>query len=193
MLKRIDQMMRLGGLPKYNVYAISKLSQRITRYFNQYKDLLTEKIKGQKEPFKYKYAKYLRRIEQIVEPAIVICTSGFGHAGASRRLLTKWAPNSNDSIIVNSGYIPPQSPLNIALEKGEFIENGTKVPVRADMKQIELSGHADQSDLIKFVKTLKPNRTFLVHGELEQAEALYKKISSITHVDIPEKKEEFIV
>ena len=193
MTKRIDQAMRVGDLPNYNVYVISKLAHRITRYFNHHKDLLTEEIRGQENPFNHKYVKNLHWIEQIVEPAIVICTSGFGHAGASRRLLTKWAPKRNNSIIIITGYIPPESPLNIAREKGELIENGIKVPVKADLKQIELSSHADQSELIKLVKTLKPDRTFLVHGEFEQAQALSKKISNITHVGIPEKKEEIIM
>jgi len=193
MAKRIDTAMWGGDFPNYNVYVISNLAERITGHFNHHKNLLTEEIRGQENPFNYKYVKNLHRIEQIVEPAIVICTSGFGHAGASRRLLTKWAPDRNNSIIINSGYIPPESPLNIAREKGELIENGIKVPVKADVKQIELSGHADQKELVKLVTTLKPNRTFLVHGDLKQAQALSQKISNITHAEIPQKKEEYIL
>jgi len=193
MAKRIDTAMWGGDFPNYNVYVISKLAERITGHFNHHKNLLTEEIRGQENPFNYKYVKNLHRIEQIVEPAIVICTSGFGHAGASRRLLTKWAPDRNNAILINSGYIPPESPLNVAREKGELIENGIKVPVKADVKQIELSGHADQKELVKLVTTLKPNRTFLVHGDLKQAQALSQKISNITHAEIPQKKEEYIL
>ncbi|MFQ6081232.1 MAG: MBL fold metallo-hydrolase RNA specificity domain-containing protein, partial [Candidatus Bathyarchaeia archaeon] len=101
--------------------------------------------------------------------------------------------NGHDSVIISSGYIPPESPLTAAKEKGELIENGNKVLVKADVEQIELSSHADQSELIKLIKTLKPKRTFLVHGDLEQARALSKKISDITHVEIPEKKERFVL
>mgnify|MGYP001043962252 CR=1 FL=1 len=193
MAKRIDQAMQKGVLPNYNAYTISKLAQKITGYFNCYKELLSEEIREQEEPFNYKHVKHLHRLEQIVEPAIVICTSGFGLAGASRRLLADWASNKNDSVIINSGYIPPESPFTMIKEEGELIENGVKVPVKADVEQIDLSGHADQAELVKLVKILKPNQTFLVHGDLEQARALSTKINMITNVEIPEKKETVIM
>jgi len=193
MAKEIDQAMQDGNLQNYNTYIISKLAHKITGHFNRYKELLTEKIREQENPFSYEYAEYLRRIEQITEPAIVICTSGFGHAGVSHRLLKEWAPNEDNSVIISSGYIPPESPLAAAKEGGELIENGNKVPIKANVKQIELSSHADQSELIKLIKTLKPKQTFLVHGDLEQAQALSKEISQVTHVEIPEEKREIVM
>ncbi len=189
MAKRIDQAMEDGVLPTYNAYTISKLAHRITKYFNSQKQFFTEEIKKQRQPFNYRHVKQLRRTEQIKEPAIVICTSGFGHAGASLRLLTEWADEEDNSVVINSGYLPPESPLKIAKEKGELIENGNKIPVQAEVEQIELSGHADQAELIQLVTALKPKKTFLIHGELEQAEALSEKISGITEVYIPEERE----
>jgi len=189
MAKRIDQAMENGILPKYNVYTISKLAHKITGFFNSHKQFFTESIQKENEPFNYRHVRQLHRTKQIKEPAIVICTSGFGHAGASLHLLNEWASNENNSVIINSGYLPPESPLKVALEKREFIENGTKVPVRAEVEQIELSGHADQVELVQLVETLRPKSTFLIHGELEQAQALSKKISGITEVHIPEPRE----
>lgn len=189
MAKRIDQAMENSVLPKYNVYTISPLAYRITEYFNSYRHLFTDEIQKQKRPFDYRHVRQLYRTQQIREPAIVICTSGFGHAGASRHLLTKWADKEDNSIIINSGYLPPDSPLRIAKEEGEFVEDGKKIVVRAEIVQIELSGHADQKELIQLIKALKPKKTFLVHGELEQAEALSKKISGLTEAYIPKKRE----
>jgi Cft2 family RNA processing exonuclease len=189
MAKRIDQAMKNGILPKYNVYTISNLAHRITGHFNSYKRFFTKEIQKQKSPFDYRYVRHLYRTEQIREPAIVICTSGFGHAGASLHLLKKWADEEDNSVIINSGYLPPDSPLRIAKEKGELFENGRKIPVQAEVEQIELSGHADQTELIQLVTALKPKKTFLVHGELEQAEALSDKISEITEVYIPNTRE----
>jgi len=189
MAKRIDKAMEEGVLPKYNVYMISKLAHKITGYFNTNKQFFSKNIQKEYKPFNYRHVKQLRKTEQIKEPAIVICTSGFGHAGASLQLLKEWASDENSSIIINSGYLPPESPLKVAKEKGELIENGTKVPVRADVEQIELSGHADQVELVQLVETLKPKSTFLIHGELDQAQALAKELSGITEVYIPKIKE----
>ena len=189
MAKRIDQAMENGVLPNYRVYTISKLAHKITGYFNSYKQFFTDEIQKQEQPFNYRHVKQLRRTEQIKEPAIVICTSGFGHAGASLHLLTKWAADEDNSVVINSGYLPPESPLRTAKEKRKLIENGNKIPVKAEVEQIELSGHADQEEIIQLVKALKPKRTFLVHGELEQAQALSQKILGITEVYVPERKE----
>ncbi len=189
MAKRIDQAMEDGVLPNYHVYTVSKLAHKITGHFNSYKQFFTEEIQKQKQPFNYRHVKHLRRTKQIKEPAIVICTSGFGHAGASLHLLTEWAADEDNSVVINSGYLPPDSPLKIAKEKGELNHNGSKISVRAEVEQIELSGHADQGELIQLVRALKPKRTFLVHGELEQAQALSEKISGITEVYVPEREE----
>lgn len=189
MAKRIDQAMEDGILPNYNVYTISRLAHKITGYFNNCKQFFTHEIQQQRSPFIYQHVKHLHRTGQIQEPAIVICTSGFGHAGASYHLLTQWAAEEDNSVVINSGYLPPESPLKIAKEKGELVKNGEKIPVQAEVEQIELSGHADQEELIQLVEALEPKKTFLVHGEMEQVQALSGKISGITEVYVPERQE----
>ena len=187
MAKRIDSAMQAGILPRYNVYTISNLAHRINGYFNKNKFLFTKEIKAQKQPFTYRYVRHLYRTQQIESPAIVICTSGFGHAGASLRLLTEWAENKDNSIILTSGYLPPDSPLKQAKEEHFFKTDEGSFEVNAEVKQIELSGHADQTELVQMVSKLKPKRTVLVHGDLEQAELLSEKIGEMTDVCIPER------
>jgi len=190
MAKRIDNAIQNGLLPKYHVYTISNLAHRINSYFNHHKQLFTKDIKQQKQPFTYRYVKHLYRTAQIEYPAIVICTSGFGHAGASLRLLTEWAEDKDNSVILTSGYLPPDSPLKTAKEEGFFkTDDGGYFDVNCEVKQIELSGHADQTQLIRLVSKVKPKQTVLVHGDLEQAELLAEKIGEMTDVRIPETNE----
>src|SRR4030065_63331 len=189
MAKRIDWAIEKGILPRYNVYTISNLAHKITGYFNQNKKLFTEEVQQQEQHFKYRHVKHLYRTGQIEEPAIVVCTSGFGHAGASLRLLADWAEDETNSVILTSGYLPEDSPLKLAKENRCFKNNGETISVQANVEQIELSGHADQLELIQLVAKLKPKRTVLVHGDLEQAQALSEKISEMTDVCIPEKDE----
>jgi Cft2 family RNA processing exonuclease len=118
-----------------------------------------------------------------------VCTPGFGHAGASLNLLNAWAEIEENTIIVTSGYLPPDSPLKLAKDKRYVKIDGEKYPVQARIVQIELSGHADQKQLVELVQRLKPKRTILVHGDLKQAEALSKQIEELTDVCIPEKNE----
>ena len=189
MAKRIDTAIERGILPRYNVYTISNLAHRIDGYFNHHKQLFTKSVKQQKQPFNYRHVKHLYRTSQINEPAIVICTSGFGHAGASLRLLAEWSGDKNNCVLLTSGYLPPESPLKQAKEEGFFKTEDEAITVRAQVRQIELSGHADQTELVKMISTLKPKRTVLVHGDLEQAELLSEKIGEMTDVCIPKENE----
>ncbi len=193
MAKRIDQAIEDGILPRYNVFLVSNLARKITGHFNANQHLFSAKIRQQEVPFEYKHIRYVEQTTEIDEPAIVICTPGFGHAGASLSLFQQWAEGEENVILLTSGYLPPDSPLRVAREKHYFREDGEKISVRAQIKTIELSGHADQLELIELVSKLKPKRTFLVHGDLDQAQALSEKISELTEVCIPEKGESLIV
>jgi Cft2 family RNA processing exonuclease len=189
MAKRIDQAIEDGVLPKYNAYTISNLAQKISGHFNANKQLFTQRIKRQEQPFEYKHIKHVERTTDVEEPAIVVCTAGFGHAGASLSLLIQWAEDEENTVMLTSGYLPADSPLKIAKEKRYFRAEGERISVKARFHQIELSGHADQQEIVQLVSKLKPKRTFLVHGDLEQAEALSKEIAELTEVCIPEKGE----
>lgn len=193
MVRRIDLALEKGLLPRYNAYYLSGLAERITAYFNEHSEFLGKMVQDDPAPFNYGRVRHLRRAEQIRQPALVICTAGFGHAGFSRRLLFDWISNEENSVIVSSGYVPKESPLSDAMSKDVIEEDGEKFPVRASVKQIELSGHADQNELVEFVKRVQPKKTFLVHGDIQQAEALQKVIGTLTEVTIPSKGEQFTV
>jgi Cft2 family RNA processing exonuclease len=191
MALRIDTAMENGTLPKYNAYYLSGLGHRINGYFHKHQDHLSKAIQEEELPFDYHHVKHLRRTGQIREPAIVICTAGFGHAGASRRLLFDWIDEEENTIIISSGYLPEDSPLNAATEAKIIEDEGRKFAVNATVKQIELSGHADQTELVEFVRRIRPSRTFLVHGNPDQSRALADQIGSITDVTIPSNNEDF--
>ncbi len=193
MARRIDQAMENGVLQKYNAYTISALAQKINGHFNANKQLFTPEVQEQDQPFNYKHVESVEKTTDVKEPAIVICTAGFGHAGASLSLLAQWADCEDNLVVVTSGYLPPDSPLKLAREKGYFRADGEKIPMAAKIEKIELSGHADQTELIKMVTQLKPKKTLLVHGNLDEAEALEEKLEGLTDVSIPEKGESITV
>ena len=190
MARRIDQAIETGTLPKYNAYTISKLARKIDSHFNANKQLFTQEVQRQEQPFTYKHVENVEKTTDVQEPAIVICTAGFGHAGASLSLLAQWAESEDATVFLTSGYLPPDSPLKQAREKRVFKLEGERIPVMAKIEQIELSGHADQRELVELVSKLRPKKTLVVHGDIHEAEALQKEISGLTEVQIPEKNEE---
>jgi len=194
MAKRIDEAIDTGKLPHYNVYEISPLAQRITTHFNANRQLFTSRISEQQQPFTYKHVKNVDRTSDIETPAVALCTPGFGHAGASLALLTDWGESEDTTVILTSGYLPQTSPLRLAKERRQFkLADGEKISVSARFETIELSGHADQLELVELVAKLKPKRTLLIHGDLKQAELLAERIGKMTEVAIPEKGETFTV
>lgn len=86
MAHRIDSAMEAGHLPRYNAYYLSGLGHKINGYFHKYQNHLSKMIQDEELAFDYRFVKHLKRADQIHEPAIVVCTAGFGHAGVSRRL-----------------------------------------------------------------------------------------------------------
>ena len=194
MAKRIDEAIAADKLPRYNVYEVSTLAQRITGHFNANKQLFTERIQSQTQPFEYGNVKHIASTDDIETPAIAICTPGFGHAGASLSLLADWGGSEDTAVFLTSGYLPDDSPLRLAKEKRQFrLPDGEKIDVLAQFEQVELSGHADQLELIELVNRLGPKKMLLVHGDLKQAELLAEKICARTEVGIPEKSETIMV
>jgi metallo-beta-lactamase family protein len=63
----------------------------------------------------------------------------------------------------------------------EVLIFGEPTRVRAEISSLdELSGHADQRELIKWIEPLAPTlrKVFLVHGEPQQAQTLAKLLQS---------------
>ena len=140
---------------------ISKLANKITTIFNNNADLFKQQMQQRAKPFEYKHVQEIDQTADIEEPAIVICTPGFGHAGASLNLLNSWAEIEENTIIVTSGYLPPDSPLKLAKDKHYIKVDGERYPVRAKIVQIELSGHADQQELVELISNSSLSERFL--------------------------------
>jgi metallo-beta-lactamase family protein len=90
--------------------------------------------------------------------------------------------------------------LGRRLVDGEKIVNifGEKYHVNAQVEVLNgFSGHADHAELLSWVApmTKMPRRTFLVHGELEAANALASSLRQRfgLQVDIPTFKQSFEV
>ena len=73
---------------------------------------------------------------------------------------------------------------------------GEPMRLRAEVVKLnELSGHADQSELLAWMKPIAPKlrKVFLVHGEPRQSQALAQAIKSIYGIEtlIPHRGESF--
>lgn len=112
------------------------------------------------------------------KPKIVIAGSGMIEGGRIIHYLNNHASNSKNTILF-VGYQGEGT-------RGRAILNGSKEikffgefhSINCDIRSISsLSAHADQSELISWLKHIKsPSKVFLNHGEAHQSDALRVKI-----------------
>ncbi|GAB3833918.1 MBL fold metallo-hydrolase RNA specificity domain-containing protein [Pontibacter rugosus] len=115
-------------------------------------------------------------------PKIIIAGSGMVTGGRVLSYLEKHLDDP-DATILLIGY-QAEGTRGRQLQEGaqELKMFGRYFPVRATVKHMEgLSGHADQSELIRWLGKLTktPETIFIVHGELPAAEALQSKIKEV--------------
>ena len=105
---------------------------------------------------------------------VVITTSGFCNGGISKSVFRRVVGRKDYTIILPSGYVPNDSPIKEALDKGSvtFTDYSTgesfEKTVKADIKRVKLSAHSDMNGLVKIVEAVCPSKTsriVLVHGE----------------------------
>ncbi len=116
---------------------------------------------------------------------IIIATSGMLIGGPSVEYLKKLADNPKNSLIFSCyqasntlGHRIKSGAEEVSFNQGQKIET---VPIKLDVHNLEISGHSDRKELMKFVKEMQPRpRKILVnHGEVSRvlnlASSLYKK------------------
>ena len=129
---------------------------------------------------------------------IVISASGMLTGGRVLEYMKHLAPHENN-IILLIGYQAEGTRGRALQNKAHEIKiHGKYYPVKARVVEISgLSAHADQSELIQWLKHFKhlPEKIFLVHGESSAQEALRVKIHDEFNipVDIQKQNEEKVL
>ncbi|HNP19829.1 MAG TPA: MBL fold metallo-hydrolase [Fulvivirga sp.] len=136
-------------------------------------------------------------LNNVTNGAIIISASGMCTGGRIMHHLYHRLPRTNDTLLfVGYQAIGTRGRKLVDGDKTSRIF-GIDVPVKCQVKQIGgLSAHADQSELMRWASNFKssPKMTFIVHGEIESATVLEKKITNElkwSNVIIPEYLESF--
>jgi metallo-beta-lactamase family protein len=120
-----------------------------------------------------------RKINDVQGTAIIIAASGMATGGRILHHLRRRLPDPKTTVLL-VGFQAPGT-------RGRLIQDGARtvrifgedVPIRARVETIHgLSAHSDANGLLRWLRTTtgRPRRVFVVHGELQAAEALAKRI-----------------
>lgn len=192
-----------GMLPDVKIYADSPLAQKSNKVYEQFADQLNNEAQEfkamHKQLFAFQNLQYIeqtresKRISNLPEPAILVSSSGMLEGGRIQHHIKNHLQNPQCTILM-VGFSAEGTFGRRLLESDGMLRVGKRdVPVLARVQQTDVfSGHGDQNDLLKFVKSQSPEKTrrvFLVHGEPESMrdfkEVLLKE--GYKRIEMPEK------
>ena len=202
----LHELIDAQKIPAFPIYVDSPLALDVTEVFRKHEELFDEEarhfLRDGGEPFGFKRLTYVRTVEEskalndLHGPYMVIASSGMCEAG---RILHHLHHNVSDSrnTILLTGY-QAQNTLGRKIEekRPEVPLFGELMRLRAEVEKLdELSGHADQRDLLDWIAPIAGGlkKIFLVHGEPDQQETLKEQIEGRFHIEAvaPERGQSF--
>lgn len=129
------------------------------------------------------------------KPACIVASSGMLTGGASAWYAKHLVEDKKNAIYL-TGYQDEESPGKKLLALAEGTEDtldidGTTYQVNCSVDKFGLSAHADANEMMRFVETMEPTYTLLVHGDEEARHSLVNKIHPRFHPMLSENGETY--
>lgn len=202
----LSELSREKAIPCVPIYVDSPLATDITDVFKYHTSYMSDKIRQGisqgNDPFEFLNLKYIRDQEKSKalnndkRPMIIIAGSGMCESGRILHHLKNNIEDSRNTILI-VGYMASNTLGKKIVDEYRVVKIfGVEYELNAEVVVINsFSGHADKSGLIDFVlKCLPLKRIFLVHGDLDQTQALAEALSQKRlNVYIPSKDEEVLL
>lgn len=185
-----------------DVIVDSPLASRFTQSYRELKNLwdaeAMRKVKAGRHPLSFEqlltidsHQEHLQTVEYLRNtgrPAIVIAASGMCSGGRIMNYLKALIEDPRTDIVF-VGYqaagTPGRDIQTYGPRNGYVMLDGKRYDIQADIFTLSgYSAHADQKDLINFVKRMrhKPARIRLVHGEPHAKQALKQELKKLEGV-----------
>lgn len=190
----LADLQRQGRLGKMNLFIDSPMALAATEITLKHQALLDQEtietlnwFRQQNENLKIHFVHSVEesiQLNQIQRGAIILSASGMCDAGRIKYHLKYNLPRPECSILIIGFQAAGTLGRRLVDGAKKVRIFGEEIPVRASIHTIGgLSAHADQADLINWLKGFNsaPKRTYIVHGEPENAQALADKIQQQLH------------
>jgi len=194
-----------GAIPDIPVFVDSPLSVNVTDVFRRHPECFDQETRAillapeDNDPFGFRRLTYVRTLEESKAlndrpgPFIVIAASGMCEAGRVVHHLANTVADSRNTVLI-VGY-QAENTLGKKLVLHQSVVNilGEPHEVRAEVVVLNsFSGHADRTELSSYLRQFDRRAlrdTFLVHGDLDQAEQLQRALTEMgfRRVSIPER------
>jgi metallo-beta-lactamase family protein len=185
LLRELFQQKRLPEIPIYLDSPMAVNATNIYCTFGAEHELTMDALTGPNCPLHGPNVHLARTVDESKQinrasgPAVIIASAGMMTGGRILHHLEQRAGDSRNTIMLG-GFMAEGTRGRALAEGAKTVRVYTRdIPVRAAVVQIPaLSGHADRSELLRWLTPLPPPRqTFLTHGEIPSANALAKQLT----------------
>lgn len=183
-LHRLFEAKRLPSIP---IYVDSPLAVDVTEVFRRHPELYDpETLRFMtdphgRDPFGFSRLTYIRGIEQSKalndrrEPAVIIAASGMCEGGRVQHHLKHHMGDPRNTVLF-VGYQAEHTLGRKLLDGWKRVKIfGDEYDVAAEIVKLDAySSHADHNGLVGYARSMvqRPRQTFIVHAEMQPAEAL---------------------
>ncbi len=190
----LADLQRQGQLGKMNLYVDSPMALAATEITLKHQALLDQEtietlnwFRQQSENLKIHFVQSVEesmQLNKMRHGAIILSASGMCDAGRIKYHLKYNLPRPECSILITGFQAVGTLGRRLVDGAKKVRIFGEEIPVRASIHTIGgLSAHADQRDLLDWLKGFDhaPTKTYVVHGELSNAQALADAIHQQLH------------
>ncbi|SPE39604.1 Beta-lactamase domain protein (fragment) [Candidatus Sulfopaludibacter sp. SbA3] len=188
----LHQLANEKHIPNIPIFVDSPLALNVTDVHRAHPECFNPEtihyLTNHEDPFGFQRLKYVREAEDSKKlndlhgPFVVISASGMCEAGRILHHLRNGIEDPRNTVLI-TGFQAEGTLGRKLIEKWPEVKIfGEPMRVRAEISSLdELSAHADQKELLEWIKPLVPSlrKVFLVHGEPAQAETL----AGLLHAD----------
>ena len=193
----LHQLTLEGRLPNIPVFVDSPLAVNVTEAFRRHPECFDDEtnrfLLDGEDPFGFNRLTYIRdvaeskKLNDLRGPMMVISASGMMEAGRVLHHLRNTIEDPRNTVLI-TGFQAEHTLGRKILEKNASVPIfGELHRLRAEVVKInELSGHADQKELIEWMRPVTPTLkgVFLVHGERPGMTALKSLIEETYKVPV---------
>lgn len=192
----LHQLANEKRIPNIPIFVDSPLAVNVTQVHRNHPECFDAEtlayIQNHEDPFGFRRLQYLRdaseskRLNDLHGPFIVISASGMAEQGRILHHLRNNIEDPRNTVLI-TGFMAQDTLGRKLVEKWPEVRIfGEPTRVRAEIASLdELSGHADQQELLAWIRPMAATlrRVFLVHGEHEQSAILAKLLKSEYNLD----------
>ncbi len=193
----LHQLANQKQIPNIPIFVDSPLALNVTAVHRAHPECFNQETRAYLEqgedPFGFRRLQYVRdaaeskKLNDLHGPFVVISASGMCEQGRILHHLRNNIEDGRNTVLI-TGFQAADTLGRKLVEKWPEVRIfGEPMRVRAEISSLdELSGHADQHELLDWVRPLagRLRKVFLVHGEPQQAAAFAKVLRSDFGLDV---------